>query len=81
MIALRDAAGEIYGQSMGCVPLAVITEQVVHGEPADGWLSSEGGMRSVNVVQRDDGTPTGPKTARCAIPGIRGLGVWFAFMR
>jgi hypothetical protein len=29
----------------------------------------------VVVIQRDDGTPTGPKTARCAIAGIRGLGV------
>ena len=30
--------------------LAVVTKQVVHGEPAERWLSGEGGMRPVHVV-------------------------------
>jgi hypothetical protein len=31
--------------------LAVVAKQVVHGKPADGWLSGEGGMRPVDVIE------------------------------
>jgi len=31
--------------------LAVVTRQVVHGEPGDPWLSGEGGVRLVHVAE------------------------------
>ena len=37
---------EAFCERRGC-SLAVVAMKVVHGEPTDGWLSSEGGMRSM----------------------------------
>ena len=31
--------------------LAVVTKQVVHGKPGDGWSAGEGGMRPMDIVK------------------------------
>ena len=41
--------------------LAVVTKQVVHGEPGDWRLTGEGGMRAVDVV---DVQPARQRAAR-----------------
>jgi hypothetical protein len=44
-------------------------------------LAIQGRMRPSPIVQRDDGTPTGPRSARFFIDGILGRDAWFVFMR
>ena len=38
--------------------LGVVTKQVVHGKPADGWWSGEGGVPPVDVIEVQ---PAGPR--------------------
>ena len=39
------------GDSNNLDALAVVTGQVVHGKPGDGWPPAEGAMRPVHVVE------------------------------
>ncbi len=41
----------------------------------------ERAMRPVGIIQRDDGTPTGPRNARFFIGGTLGRGLSSKFMR
>jgi hypothetical protein len=46
-----------------------------------GCAAVKAGMRSAAVVQRDEATPIGPRSARFSILGIRGQDALFEFMR
>ena len=49
--------------------------------PTQGRILAQRQVRARLIVQLDNITPTGPRSGKFFIPGIRGLAVWCSFMK